>query len=79
MLSTIRKHQSSAFIFACWVWVWCRRPDVRVGDGFEVCFVLVAYISKQLIELFRSPQKAKTALNHTMPKYVLCESFCIIS
>ena len=54
-----------------------RRPDVRVRDGFEVCFVLVAYISKQLMLLFRSPQKAKTALNHTILKYVLYKSFVL--
>ena len=59
--------------------MWCRRPDVRVRDGFEVCFVLVACISKQLMLLFRSLQKAKTTLNHTMFKYVLYESFSIIS
>ena len=28
--------------------------------------------------LFGSPQKAKTALNYTILKYVLYESFCII-
>ena len=23
-----------ALLFFCWVWVWCRIPDVRVRDGF---------------------------------------------
>ena len=77
-LSSIRILQSNAFFFACWVWVWYRRPGVRVRYGFEVCFVLAVYISKQLMILFRSPQKAKTALNHTIVKYLLYTYFFII-
>ena len=66
------------FFLACWVWVWYRRADVWVKDGFGVCFVLVALISKQLMLLFQLPHKAKTTFDHTMLKHVLNKSFCLI-
>ena len=70
-LFTIKINYSNAFISACWIWVLCRRPDVRIKNGFGVCFILVASLSKQLMLLFRSPHKPKTTLKHNMLEYVL--------
>ena len=77
-LSTIKIDQRMFLFLACWVWIWCKRADVWVKDGFGVCFVLVAQISKQLMLLFKSPHKAKTTFNHIMLKNVLDQSFCVI-
>ena len=77
-LSTIKIKQSSVFILVFQIQFWCRIPDIKIKDGFGVCFILVAQTSKQLMQLFRSSHMAKTTFNHTALKYVLHKSFCII-